>query len=122
MSKGGSKFGRRSNWFKIKFLLEEQQKDQSAIAKNESIDSMAQATPYPKSYQSIGRPSDEPTNDSRMAPLPFKFNQTNDEVNQFYSAAMQYPLQQTILHKALKGERLFICTRFLFSAIYLFSV
>lgn len=107
MSKGGSKFGRRSNWFKIKFLLEEQQKEQSVKAHNESIDTLAQAAAlHPKSFQSIGRPADEPTNDSRMASFPFQLDPTHDQANPFYSAALQYPLHSTLLHKALKGKNL----------------
>lgn len=44
MSKGGSKFGRRSNWFKINFLLEEQQKANAKAHISDDIQSIANAT------------------------------------------------------------------------------
>lgn len=43
MSKGGSKFGRRSNWFKINFLLEEQQKANAKAHLSDNIQSIANA-------------------------------------------------------------------------------
>lgn len=55
MSKGGSKFGRRSNWFKINFLLEEKQK--ASMKMNSEMKTLAEnnlftqaAAMFPKQF------------------------------------------------------------------------
>lgn len=99
MSKGGSKFGRRSNWFKIKFLLEEQQKDQHSKTYGDSIDALSSATLDSK-YPNIGRSAE-----SVMSALqPFDFDKAQDLVKPIYTNAMQYPLHSSFLHKAIEGR------------------
>lgn len=103
MSKGGSKFGRRSNWFKIKFLLEEHQKDLNAKAHSEPINALAAAaalhakTSHTSGLSLFGKAANE------TLPLPFKFDQTPDLANPFFSAAMH----PSLIHKAIEGKNTF---------------
>lgn len=105
MSKGGSKFGRRSNWFKIKFLLEEQQKDMNSKTHSEPINALAAAAAlHAKTSHNTGLPLLGKMANETTLPLPFKFDQTPDLTNPFFSAAMQHPLHPTLLHKAIEGK------------------
>lgn len=98
MSKGGSKFGRRSNWFKIKFLLEEQQKDQHSKTYGDSIDALSSSSLNSK-YPNIGRSADSVKSELQ----PFDFDKAQDLGKSIYANGMQYPLHSSFLHKAIEG-------------------
>ncbi|XP_031629484.1 nuclear hormone receptor family member nhr-85-like [Contarinia nasturtii] len=120
MSKGGSKFGRRSNWFKINFLLEEKQKasmklnnisEQMKSVTENSLFTQASAL-FPKFSQQNQQPSPSSTSSSNsldMAssiPSYANFPRNHDlslQSNPFYSAAMQYPLHPALLQTAIEG-------------------
>jgi len=51
MSKSGSRYGRRSNWFKIHCLLQEQQQQAAQQASGASPTAPAQMGVHPKSPQ-----------------------------------------------------------------------
>ncbi|XP_055319181.1 zygotic gap protein knirps-like [Sitodiplosis mosellana] len=119
MSKGGSKFGRRSNWFKINFLLEEKQK--ASMKMSEHMKSVAEsnlfsqaAALYPKQFpmQQNQQPSPISSTSSSnsldlMSPMSQYTNlPPNHELalqsNPFYSAAMQYPLHPALLQTTIE--------------------
>lgn len=119
MSKGGSKFGRRSNWFKINFLLEEKQKASMKMNSiSEQMKSVAdvslfsQVSPLFPKFPAQNQPSPSSTSSSNSLDLASSISQytklpTNQELslqpNPFYSAAMQYPLHPALLQTAIEG-------------------
>lgn len=120
MSKGGSKFGRRSNWFKINFLLEEKQKASMKLNNiSEQMKSVAESSLFsqasslfPKFPQPNQQPSPSSTSSSNSLDMtssipPYAKLPTNHELslqsNPFYSAAMQYPLHPALLQTAIEG-------------------
>lgn len=116
MSKGGSKFGRRSNWFKINFLLEEKQKASMKLSNiSEQMKSVvdtnlfAQASNLFPKFPSQNQPSPSSTSSSNSLDLmsPYTKLQPNHDLslqtNPFYSAAMQYPLHPALLQTAIEG-------------------
>lgn len=121
MSKGGSKFGRRSNWFKINFLLEEKQKatmkmshlsEQMKSAAENSLFSPASSlfTKFPQPNQPSPLSSTSSSNSldltapmSQYTKLPSNHEQMSLQSNPFYSAAMQYPLHPALLQTAIEG-------------------
>lgn len=113
MSKGGSKFGRRSNWFKINFLLEEKQKASMKLSNiTEQMKSVAdnhlftQATNLFPKFPQQNQPSPSSTSSSNSLDLsaPYTKLPPNHDLsmqsNPFYSAAMQYPLHPALLQMA----------------------
>lgn len=116
MSKGGSKFGRRSNWFKINFLLEEKHKASMKLNNiSEQMKSVAdnnlfaQASNFFPKFQSQNQPSPSSTSSSNSLDLtsPYTKLPPNHDIslqtNPFYSAAMQYPLHPALLQTAIEG-------------------
>lgn len=126
MSKGGSKFGRRSNWFKINFLLEEKQK--ASMKMSEQMKSVAEnnlfsqaAALFPKRFPNAAQnqqPSPTSTSSSSNSldlttspmssytpklPPPPPNHELALQTNPFYSAAMQYPLHPALLQTAIEG-------------------
>lgn len=117
MSKGGSKFGRRSNWFKINFLLEEKQKasmkmgiaGQKLSSENHLFSQSSAIFPkFPQHNQtsplstSSSNSLDLNSSLSQYAKLPPNHDLTLQS-NPFYSAAMQYPLHPALLQTAIEG-------------------
>lgn len=118
MSKGGSKFGRRSNWFKINFLLEEKQKATMKLNHlSEQMKSVADtslfshASPLFQKFPSQNQPSPTSTSSSNSLDLTSPMSQftklpANPELsmqsNPFYSA-MQYPMHPALLQTAIEG-------------------
>lgn len=119
MSKGGSKFGRRSNWFKINFLLEEKQKATMKMNNiSEHMKSAAehglfgQASPLfaklPPQMQSPPSSTSSSNSLDLISPISqYTKLATNHELslqtNPLYSAAMQYPLHPALLQTAIEG-------------------
>lgn len=123
MSKGGSKFGRRSNWFKINFLLEEKQKasmkmnsEMKTLAEHNLFTQAAALFPkqfpiqqYNKQQQQQQQPSPSSTSSSNSLDLTSQMSQytklppPNHELSlPFYSAAMQYPLHPAMIQTAME--------------------
>lgn len=122
MSKGGSKFGRRSNWFKINFLLEEKQK--ASMKMNSEMKTLAEhnlftqaAALFPKRFpiqhhnnqKQQQQPSPLSTSSSNSLDLTSQMSQytklppPNHELSlPFYSAAMQYPLHPAMIQTAME--------------------
>lgn len=90
MSKGGSKFGRRSNWFKINFLLEEKQKATMKMnSLSEQMKSVADSAglftaaatplfskfPHPPALASQNQPSPSSTSSSNSLDLTAPLSQ-----------------------------------------------
>lgn len=121
MSKGGSKFGRRSNWFKINFLLEEKQKATMKLSHmSEHMKSMAESSLFSSSsplftkFPQPNQPSPTSTSSSNSLDLTNSMSQytklpTNHhdqlslQSNPFYSAAMQYPMHPAFLQTAIEN-------------------
>lgn len=115
MSKGGSKFGRRSNWFKINFLLEEQHKA-NAIIHNEKMRSTIASNLYSKSLHQNQSTSLSPASSSDHVNSLYNYNPPHDPLSPFYSAALRYPLNSTLLHTAIEGNAQLVFHSFLFYA------
>lgn len=120
MSKGGSKFGRRSNWFKINFLLEEKQKATMKMNNNLSehmkavadTSRFSQASALFPTFPTHNQPSPSSTSSSNSLDLTSSLSQYTKlsgnadlsmHSNPFYSAAMQYPLHPALLQTAIDG-------------------
>lgn len=97
MSKNGSKFGRRSNWFKHKFLLEEQHQGHE-----QSMETFIPGPIHVNPYQTEQVPM----------PLSFNFNLT-ELANQFYLTPAQIALNQSLLEgKTIFSKKCYISTNF----------
>lgn len=118
MSKDGSRFGRRSNWFKMKFRLADQPTDdQYARTPSELVDASAPGLHYSQPFPSGGTSADQLATEPHRIGLPYAFDQPQALAGPFYPAPVQYPFHPTLLHRAFEGERshlLMLLAQFLF--------
>lgn len=132
MSKGGSKFGRRSNWFKINFLLEEKQKATMKMnSLSEQMKSVADSAglftaaatplfakfPPPPSLSSQNQPSPSSTSSSNSLDLTAPLSQYTKLAGAAVAAgqpdhialqthpfySMQYPFHTAFLQTAIEA-------------------
>lgn len=127
MSKDGSRFGRRSNWFKMKFRLADQPTmtdDQYSKISN-GYDETSTRSKYIQQQQqqsfqhsglsvnkNITGTEQHRTSLSSLPSLPFAFDQNHSVLaNPFYppaaaaaaaAATAQYPFHPTLLHRAIE--------------------
>lgn len=110
MSKEGSKFGRRSNWFKIKFLLEERQR-KSIEQSTSDVSDEPKATNVPSIFEQfvesqMQQQSTSPTtfngSDIRSFPNVPQHISPPPISSAFPSATMQYPFHSPFLYSTIE--------------------
>lgn len=82
MDKNLSRFGRRSNWFKHKFNLEDDPQYQQSI---DALGPAAALRLHPYLAEQMAMQT------------PFKFDRMPEVANQFYSSPMQLSLRQSLI-------------------------
>lgn len=115
MSKEGSKFGRRSNWFKIKFLLEERQRKsiEQSPRDGPAMDELDATTTVPlifgKFVESQMHQQQQSTSPTSLNgnDLPTFANVPPQHIspslsNAFPSATMQYPFHSPFLYSTIE--------------------